>query len=237
MTLEVDLAATAQTLIHKPVPEVFDAFVNPETMSRFWFTRRDDGLRAGETSAWYLGARPDAPQFEVRVTSLVHPRSIVMEWEKRGEPHHGDVEVRAEESGHNPSPRGGDRVFRRSAGDHRCRARLDRRLQSSDHRCEGLAGASRADQRGGGTMPGTDSREFFDYGGTLYVLPMGELPYWRVHMTSARSNVRTPAGRNAVARVLGVRTPRRRRGPGGTSRVTDGARIAPYPPASDCANM
>ena len=26
------------------------------------------------------------------------------------------------------------------------------------------------------------SREFFDYGGTLYVLPMGELPYWRVHM-------------------------------------------------------
>lgn len=26
------------------------------------------------------------------------------------------------------------------------------------------------------------SREFFDYGGTLYVLPMAELPYWRVHM-------------------------------------------------------
>ena len=26
------------------------------------------------------------------------------------------------------------------------------------------------------------SREFFDYGGTLYVLPMDELPYWRVHM-------------------------------------------------------
>ena len=26
------------------------------------------------------------------------------------------------------------------------------------------------------------NREFFDYGGTLYVLPMGELPYWRVHM-------------------------------------------------------
>ena len=84
MTLEVDLAATAQTLIHKPVSEVFDAFVNPETMSRFWFTRRDDGLRAGETSAWYLGARPDAPQFEVRVTSLVHPRLIVMEWENAG---------------------------------------------------------------------------------------------------------------------------------------------------------
>ena len=27
-----------------------------------------------------------------------------------------------------------------------------------------------------------ESREFFDYGGTLYVLPMEELPYWGVHM-------------------------------------------------------
>ena len=84
MTLGADLAATAQTLIHKPVSEVFDAIVNPETMSKFWFTRRDDGLRAGETLTWYLGAQPNAPQFEVRVTSLVHPRLIVMEWENAG---------------------------------------------------------------------------------------------------------------------------------------------------------
>lgn len=30
MTLGADLAATAQTLIHKPVSEVFDAIVNPD---------------------------------------------------------------------------------------------------------------------------------------------------------------------------------------------------------------
>ena len=69
-----DLAATARTLIRKPASEVFDAFVNPETMSKFWFTRRDDGLRKGETVTWYLGARPDAPQIEVRVRSLERPR-------------------------------------------------------------------------------------------------------------------------------------------------------------------
>ena len=67
-----------------PVSEVFDAIVNPETMSRFWFTRRDDGLRAGETVTWYIGAQPNAPQLEVRVTSLVHPCLIVMEWENAG---------------------------------------------------------------------------------------------------------------------------------------------------------
>ena len=53
-------------------------------MSRFWFTRRDDGLREGETVTWYLGAEPDAPRFDVRVTALRPPHLIVMEWESAG---------------------------------------------------------------------------------------------------------------------------------------------------------
>ena len=84
MTRAADLTATARTLIRKPASEVFDAFVNPETMSKFWFTRRDDGLREGEPVIWYLGAQPDAPQFEVRVRSIERPRLIVMEWENAG---------------------------------------------------------------------------------------------------------------------------------------------------------
>ncbi len=84
MTLTADLSATANALIRMPAAAVFDAFVNPATMSRFWFTRRDDGLREGETVIWYLGAEPDAPRFEVRVTSLQRPRLIVMEWESAG---------------------------------------------------------------------------------------------------------------------------------------------------------
>ncbi len=37
------------------------------------------------------------------------------------------------------------------------------------------------------------SREFFDYGGTLYVLPMGELPYWRVHMARRAAEAKSLA--------------------------------------------
>ena len=84
MTLESDPVATAQTLVHKPASDVFDAFANAETMSKFWFTRRDDGLRAGETVTWYLGAEPDALPVEIRVTSLERPSLIVMEWENAG---------------------------------------------------------------------------------------------------------------------------------------------------------
>ncbi|MCY4658514.1 MAG: SRPBCC domain-containing protein [Acidobacteria bacterium] len=114
MTLEADLAATAQVLIHKPAPEVFDAFAKAETMSRFWFTRHDDGLRAGETVTWYLGAGPDAPQFEVRVTSLHRPSLIVMEWENAGdfttvvwtfeEKRPGTTVLRVEETGYTGDP-------------------------------------------------------------------------------------------------------------------------------------
>ncbi|MCY4074363.1 MAG: SRPBCC domain-containing protein, partial [Acidobacteria bacterium] len=84
MTTESDLVATAQTLVRKPASEVFDAFANAEAMSRFWFTRRDDGLRAGETVAWYLGPEPDALRTDIRVTSLERPNRIVMEWENAG---------------------------------------------------------------------------------------------------------------------------------------------------------
>ena len=83
MTLESDLVATAQTLRSQArggLRRVRDA----EAMSRFWFTRRDDGLRAGETVTWYLGPEPDALPVETRVTSLERPRLIVMEGENAG---------------------------------------------------------------------------------------------------------------------------------------------------------
>ena len=33
---------------------------------------------------WYLGAQPDAPGFEVQVTSIERPSLIVLEWENAG---------------------------------------------------------------------------------------------------------------------------------------------------------
>lgn len=46
------------------------------------------------------------------------------------------------------------------------------------------------------------SREFFDYGGTLYVLPMGELPYWRVHMARRAAEPKSRAFAAEYKRLL-----------------------------------
>ncbi len=51
-------------------------------MSKFWFTRRDNGLRAGASVTWYLGSAPDAMAFDVRVKEIDAPRRIVIEWEQ-----------------------------------------------------------------------------------------------------------------------------------------------------------
>ena len=77
--------ATAKTTIRKPPHEVFAAFADAGEMSRFWFTRRDDGLKAGESCTWYLGDGPDAFAFEIRVLEVDHPNKIVIEWNNGAE--------------------------------------------------------------------------------------------------------------------------------------------------------
>ena len=74
------ISAKARILIRRPVFDVYDAFANPERMSRFWFGRLDNGLEEGRTVTWTLGEQPDAPGFDVRVKKLQRPHSIVMEW-------------------------------------------------------------------------------------------------------------------------------------------------------------
>ena len=44
--------AEAGMLIRKPVSEVFEAFVNPDITSKFWFTRGSGRLQAGEQIRW-----------------------------------------------------------------------------------------------------------------------------------------------------------------------------------------
>ncbi len=45
---------TAKTgmLIRKPIAQVFDAFINPDVTTRFWFTRSSGRLEAGKTCEW-----------------------------------------------------------------------------------------------------------------------------------------------------------------------------------------
>lgn len=45
-------AAKASMLIRKPVSEVFEAMVNPEITSRFWYSRGNGRLEVGKTVEW-----------------------------------------------------------------------------------------------------------------------------------------------------------------------------------------
>ena len=80
MSIE-NLSAKARIRIQRPPAEVFAAFADAEKMSKFWFTRRDNGLAEGETSTWCLGAGPDAYAFDVHVREVREPEKIVIEWE------------------------------------------------------------------------------------------------------------------------------------------------------------
>lgn len=77
MTVEI---ARASIMVHKPPAEVLNAFVDPNAMSQFWFTRRDSGLVEGESATWALGDAADAFEFAVQVKELSPPNRLVVEW-------------------------------------------------------------------------------------------------------------------------------------------------------------
>jgi uncharacterized protein YndB with AHSA1/START domain len=74
------LSAKARIQIRKPPSEVFNAFADANQMSRFWFTRHDDGLKRGESVPWFLGDGAEAMSFDVRVKELESSNKLVIEW-------------------------------------------------------------------------------------------------------------------------------------------------------------
>lgn len=74
------LSGKARIRIRRSPSEVFTAFADADAMSKFWFTRRDAGLKEGESVAWFIGSGEDAPSFDVHVKELSHPDKIVIEW-------------------------------------------------------------------------------------------------------------------------------------------------------------
>ncbi|GAA5102142.1 SRPBCC family protein [Chryseobacterium ginsengisoli] len=71
----------AQMLIRKPIEDVFEAFINPEVTTNFWFTKSTGKLEEGKTLTWeweMYGAKTN-----VKVLEIVQNQSIKTEW---GEP-------------------------------------------------------------------------------------------------------------------------------------------------------
>ena len=76
-----NLTASARIRIRRSPADVFAVFADAKNMSKFWFTRRDNGLTEGESSTWFLGSGPDAYSFDVQVKEVCEPDKIVIEWE------------------------------------------------------------------------------------------------------------------------------------------------------------
>jgi len=84
-----NITAKAQVIVRAAPVKVFDAFVDADKMSKFWFTRRDEGLQVGQTMSWFVGTEKDAFAFEIRVIEINKPELIHIEWKHRD--HHNQV--------------------------------------------------------------------------------------------------------------------------------------------------
>jgi uncharacterized protein YndB with AHSA1/START domain len=82
MSLEMEPTVQLQMLFRVPVERVFEAFVNPEITTRFWFTHSSGRLEAGRDVVWEW--RMYGVSTRVHVNELEQNRSIVMEWGDEG---------------------------------------------------------------------------------------------------------------------------------------------------------
>jgi uncharacterized protein YndB with AHSA1/START domain len=70
--------AKAEMLIRKPVAEVFEAFINPEITTKFWFTRSSGKLEAGKQVTWTWEMYNLSVPVTVKV--IEQHKRILIEW-------------------------------------------------------------------------------------------------------------------------------------------------------------
>jgi len=71
-------------LIRKPVAEVFEAFMNPEITTKFWFTKSSGRLEAGKQVTWSWEMYNASSQ--VTVKDVEQNKRILIEWSGYGSP-------------------------------------------------------------------------------------------------------------------------------------------------------
>jgi uncharacterized protein YndB with AHSA1/START domain len=79
-TLQLKQVPVTKTgmLIRRPVAEVFQAFVNPDITTKFWFTKSSGRLEAGRQVQWEWEMY--GISIPVTATTLEPNRRIVLEW-------------------------------------------------------------------------------------------------------------------------------------------------------------
>ncbi len=89
--MEKNLTAGSQMLIRRPVPKVFEALVNPDITSKFWFTESSGRLEEGKTVEWIWGQfGVSAPVTEIE---LKQDQLIKFEWPAEDEGATRTVEI------------------------------------------------------------------------------------------------------------------------------------------------
>jgi len=81
---QLNPAAEMGMLIRKPAAEVYEAFVNPDATTQFWFTRSTGRLEKGRTVEWIWDMY--AITSRVVVKDLVPNKKIEIEWGAEGHP-------------------------------------------------------------------------------------------------------------------------------------------------------
>ena len=76
--------AKAEMLIRKSVVEVFEAFINPEITTKFWFTKSSGKLEAGKQITWTWEMYNASAQ--VTVKEVEQNKRISIEWSGYGSP-------------------------------------------------------------------------------------------------------------------------------------------------------
>ncbi len=78
MSENTSRSAIVEMLIKKPITEVFDAFVDPEIITKFWFTKSTGKLEEGAKVDWiWEQYNLTVP---VTVKLLEHNKKIIIEW-------------------------------------------------------------------------------------------------------------------------------------------------------------
>ena len=68
-----------QMLIRKPIAEVFEAFIDPQITTNFWFTKSSGKLEAGKTIKWEWEMY--GVSAEVSVKEIIPNELIKIEWD------------------------------------------------------------------------------------------------------------------------------------------------------------
>jgi len=76
--------AKAEMLIRKSVVEVFEAFINPEITTKFWFTKSSGKVEAGKQVTWAWEMYDASAQ--VTVLAIEEHKRILIEWSGYGTP-------------------------------------------------------------------------------------------------------------------------------------------------------